>query len=839
VIEIPVLDRGFGGPRILPASQQNPGPAPPRFPHRKSSLSQADAPDPEFATPLGGPTPFGEGPQLGNATRPSMGSNTESSQTSVATITAPNKPWVDSSGRTRSASPGGASAKSPVSQGKALPFVRPADIYKNLAEEKEKVRRSMDSGRPSMDSLGQRSDSIVGSPTRAQSIPASQPLAQAQPQPQEQTGPEDAQNEADGSRSTGTRSTREDETGSSTRPRPSLATVTERKSEYGIESLIASYERRGGTPTTPTFDPYILAAKGPLAPAPASPEVAPAVPEKDVKYKAAQLKGHEEGYGRGFTGSAHYPENEGDKTEKFKEGQERPEDELRRLQEELRRLSTSPKLPELGRLSGFGFDLFGSSSSDPVNPTSSTSNPLSSSAPLSTVVESRSPPVPESPQDGGVVEVGKGQTAGEPGSSLTPHSAINTSAGDTPADAPANPVDAHPNPDHPADSDRNPDRDTNSGSPGQPAAQPSQGPEAHQENLPVLQPQSGQPSKSEHQSGGEATPGSAEPMVPSKTSLVTSGPQASQLVISSPVAFSAGSAEGSGPPAYFDDPSGKLAVPQALQQAKESYSTLKQVSAGEGETAAREDQASPLQSPPTQAPAQAPGQELAREDDQSPPDVKKAEGYVSEYHQYIAGTTPSDRTSQPSSNSARPEDDKTTQPATPPKENMLEETVLGDVSQDTIMPPAQPVTAPPLPPDEQSTRPSFVTARMVSSPLSDDGSTASVKDTDKLSEEILRSFDSAGPIDSVDNAAGPNNAANRMSVNPSAARESSFLPDLYDDYWSFAGTGGAEEDKLPALPQDTPSVPEALKVKAEEPRPESLVVTKDEPVHAVSVPLSP
>lgn len=816
----------------MPASQ-NPGPAaPPRFPHRKSSLSQADAPDAEFATPLGGPTPFGEGPQLGNATRPSMGSRPESSQTSVATVTAPNKPWVDSSGRTRSSSPGSASAKSPVGQGKALPFVRPADIYKNLAEEKEKVRRSMDSGRPSMDSLGQRSDSIVGSPTRTQSIPA-QPPAQAQPQEQ-RTSLGDPQNEGDGTRSTGTRNARGDET-SSTRPRPSLATVTERKSEYGIEGLIASYERRGGTPTTPTFDPYILAATGSLAPAPApaSPEFAPAVPEKDIKVRAAQ-KGPEEGYGRGFTGSAHYPENEGDKDKKPKEGQERPEDELRRLQEELRRLSTSPKLPELGRLSGFGFDLFSSSSSGPVNPTSSTSNPLSSSAPLSTVVESRSPPVSESPHNGGVVKVGKGQTAGEPGSSLVSHSAINTSAGDTPADAPAHPVDAHPNTDHSADSDRNPDRDTNSGSPGQSTAQPSQGPEAHQENLPVLRPQSGQPSKSEHQSGGEATSGSAEPMVPSETSLVTSGPQASQFVISSPIAFSAGSADGSGPPAYFDDPSGKLAVPQALQQAKDSYSTLKQVSAGEGETAAREDQASPLQSPPTQAPAQAPGHELTPGDDQSPPEVKKADGYVSEYHHYISATTPSDRTSQPSS-----KDDKPTQPTTPPKENIPEETFLGDVSQDTTMPPTQPVTAPPLPPAEQSTRPSFVTARMVSSPLSDDGSSASVKDTDKLSEEILRSFDSAGPVDSVDKTADPSNAANRMSVNPSAARESSFLPDLYDDYWSFAGTGGAEEEKLPALPQDTPSVPDALKVKAEEPRPESLVVAKDEPVRIASVLLSP
>lgn len=48
--------------------------------------------------------------------------------------------------------------------GKALPFIRPSDIYKRMADEQQKERQSMESGRPSMDSVQRE----LGSPSAAQ-----------------------------------------------------------------------------------------------------------------------------------------------------------------------------------------------------------------------------------------------------------------------------------------------------------------------------------------------------------------------------------------------------------------------------------------------------------------------------------------------------------------------------------------------------------------------------------------------------------------------------------------------------------------------------------------------
>ncbi|KAF2823593.1 hypothetical protein CC86DRAFT_372527 [Ophiobolus disseminans] len=51
------------------------------------------------------------------------------------------------------------------SSDKPLPFVRPADIYKRVHEERERERASLDSGRPSMDSLSSRPKDDIHSPT--------------------------------------------------------------------------------------------------------------------------------------------------------------------------------------------------------------------------------------------------------------------------------------------------------------------------------------------------------------------------------------------------------------------------------------------------------------------------------------------------------------------------------------------------------------------------------------------------------------------------------------------------------------------------------------------------
>jgi hypothetical protein len=129
---------------------------------------------------------------------------------------------------------------------------------------------------------------------------------------------------------------------------------------------------------------------------------------------------------------------------------------------------------------------------------------------------------------------------------------------------------------------------------------------------------------------------------------------------------------------------------------------------------------------------------------------------------------------------------------------------------------------------------------MATSPsLGVDDEAGSSKDADTLSAEILRSIGHTGlletPEQTPDAGGIGREASNRMSVNPSGARESQFLPDLYDDYWSFAGTGDAQEQNMPPIPQDTPSaMPDALKTRPEESRLEARAGATDEPVHDVS-----
>jgi hypothetical protein len=185
----------YGGREYSPASQsrnspipQSAGPASARFPPRKSSMGPQDMA--EFT----------------EATRPISGSRPGSSSSG--------RPWVDQ----RSNSPGHTSAPAPTAFSpvatptKPLPFIRPADIYRRMEEEKEKVRRSMDSGRPSMDSIPGVSSERSASPANIIRSPTEQ---------RRRTSFE----KDDGSdTSRGLKST--------------LAPVAERKSEYGLERLI-------------------------------------------------------------------------------------------------------------------------------------------------------------------------------------------------------------------------------------------------------------------------------------------------------------------------------------------------------------------------------------------------------------------------------------------------------------------------------------------------------------------------------------------------------------------------------------------------------------------------
>ncbi|KAJ3560430.1 hypothetical protein NPX13_g9305 [Xylaria arbuscula] len=217
------------------SSSYSAGPAstPSRFPPRKSSMGQQD--------------------------RPNLEGKQSSKSDSRPGSSSGNRPWVDQ----RSASP--------ANPAKTVPFVRPADIYKRVGDEKEKERLSMESGRPSLDSIPGRGDG-----QRRSSV--------------EQ----------------GRRTSLESQDGSdSARPRKSnLAPVAERKSEYGMDGLLAKAQADqlpASSQEPPTLSPGLSVS------------------------------------------------------------QTEPNDEVKADLMKSRRFSTSPQLPSLSRMSGFGDDFFSSS----------------------------------------------------------------------------------------------------------------------------------------------------------------------------------------------------------------------------------------------------------------------------------------------------------------------------------------------------------------------------------------------------------------------------------------------------------------------------------------------
>ncbi|KAI9841625.1 MAG: hypothetical protein M1837_000472 [Sclerophora amabilis] len=173
-------------------SRQSPAPGRPydtsdpaslRHPPRKSSLSQQTSP---YIHSSDGP-PLGEG----------------SAAPTIDSATAPDT----SRGRERTSS-----------NSKPLPFIRPSDIYKRVEEERERERQSMDSSRPSM-------DSITGN----------------RPMESDLNSNPEALEERYSSESPGRNSRRrpslegiaENEPGR--RPKPLLDPVKERRSEYGLD----------------------------------------------------------------------------------------------------------------------------------------------------------------------------------------------------------------------------------------------------------------------------------------------------------------------------------------------------------------------------------------------------------------------------------------------------------------------------------------------------------------------------------------------------------------------------------------------------------------------------
>ncbi|KLU90582.1 hypothetical protein MAPG_10434 [Magnaporthiopsis poae ATCC 64411] len=309
-----------------------------RFPPRKSSMGHKDGPPPNMAN-------FGPLLQRGSSpgskpTSPSRANN--------------QRPWMEA----RSGSPQG--PRSPPQTGKPLPFVRPADIYKRLEEEKEKERRSLDSARPSLDGLGQGSggDYRVGSPGARSDSPD-----RAQ---RTNLGKDSAEGDA---------------TPRGPRSQAGLATVAERTSEYGLDDY---YTGAGLLPETDadtsdeakkqSLDAATNASSNTAQTVPAS-VPAPATAMTSVAAPLAPVSSVLPQQGRGGgTGDNLKMDTSNTNLLQPRPAQQQqpaPDDNssvAESDEDDIRRFSTSPVLPDFSRMSSFGVDMFGSAFSPPEEP---------------------------------------------------------------------------------------------------------------------------------------------------------------------------------------------------------------------------------------------------------------------------------------------------------------------------------------------------------------------------------------------------------------------------------------------------------------------------------------
>ncbi|OLN86044.1 hypothetical protein CCHL11_05201 [Colletotrichum chlorophyti] len=250
--------------------QSSPAPAQPhatRFPPRKSSMTQQDR-------------------------------DRQSSSNSRSSSTQP--PWLDQ----RSASPGNVrSSGTPPTSRSPPPVIRPADIYRRLEDDKDKERSSVESGRPSLDSTAGRSR------TDRSVSPANPPLSIA---------------EADEHASQINVGNPGNEEGAPETTRTALEPVAERRSGYGVDSLLSPSQNRG-----PGWElgqvRYVstgIAQENILAPQPQTQSQPQPQPQNSSQLQSS----------------------------------------VGVVSEQPRRYSTSPRLPDLARMSLFGDDFFSNSS---------------------------------------------------------------------------------------------------------------------------------------------------------------------------------------------------------------------------------------------------------------------------------------------------------------------------------------------------------------------------------------------------------------------------------------------------------------------------------------------
>lgn len=570
-----------------------------------------------------------------------------------------NKPWTEA----RSSSP--ASARSPLtSPVKPLPFVRPADIYRRMEEEKEKERRrSMESGgRPSLD--GARSNSRTGDHAEAIASPKSQPALQAQTTSFDQKPTEELP-----------------DTHSGRNLRPGLATVAERKSEYGLEGLIDSY---GSDDTAAEPEP---AASALAKQTPSEPE-----PVKD-----------------------------------------------------LRRYSTSPKLPELGRMSMFGDDFF------------STSSNLSSGPPP---LPRKKQPLPESSRPSATPGI-PARGVHDSGNAVQAENVTTQSAQPINEISTRSPPKDEPNPTVEPTDKAQPDVRSlqQQALATEPAQRPAASTDIKQPTRPSL-PGGWVTETLETPNEGPGTPGSVSPQVTSPTGdgKVSRLTQQFENMDELKEKLEGPSRPASGPTS--PGANGVVFPPpgRPKSSSKNQQFELPPLRTG---------------SPPHSAPVQAaPQQNVSQEDprvDLPPSDSEEAASPGSDVENGI-----------PTGGSTHDTEITPTAPLNPSRS--AQHITVGDV-------------IPPLP--------SFGAGSTL-----DTSSSSPVKESDMLREEIIKSLSPLGPSGDCLEVKGDVDARHAAATT-SPVRESSYLGDVYGDYWATS------EDKRISTHLD--SQPEAQKVVEDPP----------------------
>ncbi|KAH6628725.1 hypothetical protein F5144DRAFT_631821 [Chaetomium tenue] len=391
--------------------------------------------------------------------------------------------------------------------------------------------------------------------------------------------------------------------------------------------------------------------------------------------------------------------------------------------EDIRRYSTSPQLPNLSRMSGFGDDLFFSTS---LFPGSGLRSPLSGSMQLPTSDQS----IPEGDESAMAVTKAPGQSATAP----TPQGVTSSTAA---TDASVG-ADAGPSPPN------EPDQDRPVGLSHQPAAQPILG--ASQQQTPAADLAREPASSTEKQ----AAPLAARPQLPG--GWVSETPSATaEVAASSPADHSTET---------LDKAVGSSSGVAAIAQPKLISSDA---------SSRRQSEVEPAVTKKTEKERSASGSPHPASPRDSPPLPSPS-------------PVPSITKSDMGARQATPEGvNRNASPAP----GILATKTSGQAPAHTEITPTAPLNTRRGTPDSNGSSQPVLSSPFPTAPVQDPSSHSPVKDSDVLSEEIIKSLSPPQPGSSFADAAEGSTAAYQAAA-ADPMRESSYLGDVYGDYWSTA-----------------------------------------------------